>query len=100
MQYTSHYVLGNSHDKMITVFLVIIAAAELQGHKPWRENAGQVVYIIYLTFLRDTFLHKTPLECNIHELHVLFYESPHDTARTPVINDVQCCVTSQTNLVV
>ena len=42
MQYTSHYVLGNSHDKMITVFLVIIAAAELQGHKPWRENAGQV----------------------------------------------------------
>ena len=34
-----------SHDKMITVFLVIIAAAELQGHKPWRENAGQVVYI-------------------------------------------------------
>ena len=45
MQYTSHYVLGNSHDKMITVFLVIVAAAELQGHKPWRENAGQVVYI-------------------------------------------------------
>ena len=85
MQYTSHYVLGNSHDKMITVFLVIIAAAKLQGHKPWRENAGQVVYLhihIYLTFLRDTFLYQTPLESNIHELHVLFYESTHDTART------------------
>ena len=49
MQYTSHYVLGNSHDKMITVFLVIIAAAELQGHKPWRENAGQVVYIFNIS---------------------------------------------------
>ena len=52
MQYTSHYVLYwvFSHDMMITVFLVIIAAAELQGHKPWRENAGGTyTYLFYIS---------------------------------------------------
>ena len=76
MQYTSHYVLYwvFSHDMMITVFLVIIAAAELQGHKPWRENAGGTH--IYFTFQRDTFLYQTPLI----SINCMFcFMNPHTT---------------------
>ena len=76
---------------MITEFLLIIAAAELQGHKPGRENAGGTH--IYFTFQRDTFLYQTPLI----SINCMFcFMNPHTTQHGHLW---RCCVTSQTNLI-
>ena len=76
---------------MITEFLLIIAAAELQGHKPGRENAGGTH--IYFTFQRDTFLYQTPL---ISITCMFCFMNSHTTRHGHLW---RCCVTSQTNLI-